>query len=262
MVISKKKALKYIQEICADIPKLKQVKEDSEEYSLWKYKTDNVIKHIFGETSSEYVSIHSCLFPKYVGVPFGMEIDYHQVYLKHLDSLYAELKGYEKVIELSDEDEPTNERDAISLLIHILSHFHTFARQLKKRYNNRRAFEIEDEYDVQDLLHAILKLHFEDVRKEEYTPSCAGSSTRVDFLLKNEKIVIEVKKTRYDLKDKELGKQLILDKEHYNVHPDCKTLVCFIYDPDGLLSNPIGLKNDLSNTNLKMETIVIISPDN
>ena len=29
-----------------------------------------------------------------------MEIDYHQVYLKHLDSLYAELKGYEKVIEL------------------------------------------------------------------------------------------------------------------------------------------------------------------
>ena len=107
-----------------------------------------------------------------------------------------------------------------------------------------------------------MKLHFEDVRKEEYTPSCAGSSTRVDFLLKNEKIVIEVKKTRHDLKDKELGKQLILDKEHYNVHPDCETLVCFIYDPDGLLINPIGLKNDLSKTSSEMETMVIISPDN
>ena len=128
---------------------------------------------------------------------------------------------------------------------HILSHFHTFARQLKKRHNNRNSFEIEDEYDVQDLLHAILKLHFEDIRKEEYTPSYAGSSTRVDFLLKNENIVIEVKNTRDDLKDKELGKQLILDKEHYSVHPDCDTLVCFIYDPDELLSNPNGLINDL-----------------
>ena len=78
MVISKKKALKYIQEICADIPKLKQVKEDNEEYSLWKYKTDNVIKHLFGETSSEYLSIHSRLFPKYIGNPFGMEIDYQR----------------------------------------------------------------------------------------------------------------------------------------------------------------------------------------
>ena len=137
IILSKDKAFKYIQEICADIPKLKQVKEDSEEYSLWKYKTDNVIKHIFGETSSEYVSIHGCLFPKYVGVPLGLEIDYHQVYLKHLDSLYAKLKGYEKVNELSDEDEPTYKKDAISLLVHILYHFHTFACQLKKRHNNR-----------------------------------------------------------------------------------------------------------------------------
>ena len=56
--------------------------------------------------------------------------------------------------------------------------------------------EIKDEYDVQDLLNALLRLNFDDVRPEEYTPSYAGSSTRVDFLLKKEKIVIEVKKTR------------------------------------------------------------------
>ena len=30
---------------------------------------------------------------------------------------------------------------------------------------------VTDEYDVQDLFHAILLLHFDDVRAEEVTPS-------------------------------------------------------------------------------------------
>jgi REase_DpnII-MboI len=52
---------------------------------------------------------------------------------------------------------------------------------------------MKDEYDVQDSLHALLKLHFDDVRREEWTPSYAGSQSRMDFLLKREKIVVETK---------------------------------------------------------------------
>ena len=259
MVISKKKALKYILETCADIPKLKQVKEDSEEYSLWKYKTDNVIKHLFGETSSEYLSIHSRLFPKYIGNPFGMEIDYHQVYLKHLDSLYAELKGYEKVIELSDEDEPTNERYAISLLVHILSHFHTFARQLNKRHNNRNTFEIEDEYDVQDLFHALLKLYFDDIRAEEWTPSYAGSSSRIDFFIPELELAIEIKKTRKGLGNNEAKEQLAIDKDHYRCKENIKHLICFVYDPDGRIQNPRGFEKDLAQDG-PLKTDVYVRP--
>lgn len=262
MEVSKNKALKCIQEMYTEIPNLKKLKENSEEYSQWKYKTDNVIKVIFGETSSEYSSMHNSLFPEYVGLPMEVHVDYQRAYQNRLDSFYAQLKGFEAAIDLWEDDIIPNDDDAISILSTILPRFHKFARQLRHRYNGRTSIEIIDEYDVQDLLHAILKLHFEDIRKEEYTPSYAGSSTRTDFLLKSEKIVIEVKKTRNDLKDKELGKQLILDKEHYNVHPDCETLVCFIYDPDELLSNPNGLINDLSKPNLGMNTIVIISPNN
>lgn len=43
---------------------------------------------------------------------------------------------------------------------------------------------LEDEYDVQDLPHALLLLYFDDVRAEEWTPSYAGKSARMDFLLK------------------------------------------------------------------------------
>lgn len=110
------------------------------------------------------------------------------------------------------------------------------ARQLRCRYDNRETLTIEDEYDVQDLLHALLLLYFDDVRAEEWTPSYAGKSVRMDFLLKNENVVIEVKKTRLGLADKELGDQLIIDVDRYKVHPDCKRLICFIYVRRGVLA--------------------------
>ena len=137
----------------------------------------------------------------------------------------------------------------------IIDRFHLVATQLKNRYNNRTAFIITDEYDVQDLMHSLLKINFEDVRKEEYTPSYAGGSARVDFLLKREQIVVEVKKTRDTLKDKDVGNQLMLDIGRYKSHADCKHLICFVYDPDNLIVNPRGLEDDL-NTNSTPEMLV------
>lgn len=150
-----------------------------------------------------------------------------------------ELKFDNKVI-------PENSDHNEKILFDILDNFHSFCNQLKNRHNNRASIEITDEYDVQDLLHSILKLHFKDVREEEYTPSYAGSSTRMDFLLKSENIVIEVKKTRDKLSDKEIGQQLILDVAHYKNHPNCNALKCFIYDPENRVKNPRGLENDLN----------------
>jgi hypothetical protein len=143
----------------------------------------------------------------------------------------------------------------------IIDRFHLFATQLKNRYNNRPTITVDDEYDLQDLMNALLRINFEDVRKEEYTPSYAGGSTRIDFLLKREKILIEVKKTRPTLKDKEIGNQLILDIAHYKSHPDCRHLICFVYDPDNLILNPRGLEDDLNrNTSEEMIVEVFIRP--
>jgi len=74
--------------------------------------------------------------------------------------------------------------DPVALVELICHQFHKVARQLQQRHDNRQTIEINDEYDVQDLFHALLKIHFEDVRPEEYTPSYAGSSTRVELLVK------------------------------------------------------------------------------
>lgn len=146
------------------------------------------------------------------------------------------------------------------ILLKVLNNFDKSARQIKRRYDNRGTMEINDEYDVQDLLHTILRGFFDDVRPEEYTPSYAGSNSRVDFLLKKEKIVIEVKFASQKLKEKEIGNQLIIDIKKYQVHPDCEQLYCLVYDPNGEIHNPAGLENDLSGKHNKIEVKVLVVP--
>ena len=164
-------------------------------------------------------------------------------------------------LESKDSKEKKEEKPKPSqVLITILKNFDKSARQIKRRYDNRTTIEIKDEYDVQDLLHSILRAFFDDVRPEEYTPSYAGSSSRVDFLLKKEKIVIEIKFASQKLKEKEIGNQLIIDIKKYQTHPDCEQLYCLVYDPNGEIHNPMGLENDLSGKDNKIEVKVLVVP--
>lgn len=150
--------------------------------------------------------------------------------------------------EIEDDEGETTKPSPIEKIENIFDKFHRIIKQLELRHDNRETITINDEYDVQDVLHALLKLYFDDIRSEEWNPSYAWWSTRSDFLLKNEKIVIEVKKTRKWLDDKEIGKQLINDIANYKQHPDCDQLICFVYDPDWYIRNPRWLEDDLSNT--------------
>jgi hypothetical protein len=141
--------------------------------------------------------------------------------------------------------------DSLTAIENICNRFSTVSRQLNNRHNSRPTLDVNDEYDVQDLLHALLLLHFKDIRKEEWTPSFAGASSRMDLLVKSEQLVIEAKKTSNKLRDKEIGKQLKLDIVDYRKHPNCKTLVCFVFDPQREISNPTAIENDLAELSTK-----------
>jgi hypothetical protein len=155
---------------------------------------------------------------------------------------------------------PIVTEDANKTVETILSRFHLVAREIHERHENRQTLRIDDEYDVQDLLHGLLTIYFDDVRPEQWTPELAGYSTRIDFLLKKEGIAIEAKKTRKGLGKKELGNQLIIDIAHYQKHPDCNTLFCFVYDPEERISNPIGFENDLTGKQGKLFVKVLVVP--
>jgi len=147
--------------------------------------------------------------------------------------------------------------DAIELLC---LRFHIVAKQLRKRRENRPTLDLTDEYDVQDLLHALVRIFFDDVRPEEWTPSYAGKSSRMDFLLPAAQLVVEVKKSRQGLDAAQLGSELIEDIARYREHPSCKQLLCFVYDPEGRIANPRGIEGDLSQVESDLEVKVIIAP--
>jgi hypothetical protein len=137
---------------------------------------------------------------------------------------------------------------------------HTVVRQLRERREGRPTLDVSDEYDVQDLLHALLTLHFDDIRKEEWAPSYAGGGSRMDFLLPEIEAVVEAKMTRSNLTTRQLGEQLIVDIAKYKTHPTCRTLFCVVYDPTGRLANPRGVESDLNDFTSEMKVRVLIVP--
>ena len=119
---------------------------------------------------------------------------------------------------------------------------------LAYRRKDARALLFKSEYDIQDLLHSQLRPWVADIRPEEFTPSYAGSATRMDFLLPAHSVVIEVKRIRDRTHAARVGDELVVDIEHYRRHPDCTRLWCAIYDPDMLIRNPVGMVSDLENS--------------
>lgn len=268
--MEKEKAIKSVIEQKEAIKTIKSFSVSSKEFQVWRERTKAVIKAVFGINSNFYKRFDaksfypgSALMPIVSGRPNQKpsEEQIKTAYLDGLEDCDTMMEGMIAEIELWEDNYSEESAEyAINIVQAICNHFHQAVRQIRSRYNNRSTIDIEDEYDVQDLLHVFLRLHFDDVRAEEWTPSYAGSASRMDFLLKKERIVVEVKKTRKNLGAKEVGEQLMIDIERYTAHPDCETLICFVYDPDGRVSNPAGIENDLTKNVENLRVITIITP--
>lgn len=151
-------------------------------------------------------------------------------------------------------------RSAIDFVVTLCRRFPLLVSELSRRHGGREPLEVKDEYDVQDLLRALLRVHFDDVRPEEWNPSYGGVASRSDLLIKSERLVIETKMTRKNLGQREVVEELTVDKAQYRTHPECETLLCFVYDPGKRLSNPTALEADLSSVDADLATRVVVSP--
>jgi hypothetical protein len=138
--------------------------------------------------------------------------------------------------------------------------FHFVTRQLRLRGEHRSTLNVEDECDVQDLLHALLRLQFDDINTDEWTPAYSNGAPRTTFLLNQDRLAIVVKKTRTGLSAKELTEQVRTDIERYRVRGRCTNLFCFVYDPEGRIGNPRGLESDLASTSENFTVDVLVAP--
>lgn len=232
----------------------------SPQFTKWCRDTEIAIERTFGSSTRHLRDFKDI---QYFPMAFGPSTDDHGYYLQALGEAKAVLTSMVEEVEeygVSSGSPSVPWESSLARLERLCERFHAVARQLRARHDGRHTLEIEDEYDVQDLLHALLQLDFDDIRSEEWTPSYAGGASRVDFLLKREETVIEIKKTRKGLQARQIGEQLLIDIARYAVHPGCKHLVCFIYDPDERIGNPRGLETDLTRTEGSPTVRVFIRP--
>lgn len=131
---------------------------------------------------------------------------------------------------------------------------------MRLRNEYRPTLEIEDEEDLQDLFYALLRLQFDEVGVEEWTPPYAEGKRRASYLLDRERTMIVVKKTRSGLNARNLADQLKTDQIHFEGRGDGRTLFCFIYDPEGRVGNPRGLESDLTSVSDSLNIEVIVAP--
>jgi len=262
--LNKKDAKTKIEKHIKEIRKVKATALFGPTYTKWQRDTRITLSNIFKDkqkTAQEFQQLTDMLNYRVHSTPTeGQENEY----CKELERVESFLESCIREIDeyWSDEENPKNNNEwgILEIVEMLCSKFHVVARQLTMRREDRPTIEIKDEYDVQDLFHGLLRIFFNDSRPEEWAPSYAGKASRMDFLLKEHSTVIEIKMARPGLDSKMIGTQLIEDIARYRMHPDCKTLICFVYDPKGLVSNPAGLENDLSRLEGDLAVKVLVLP--
>ena len=95
-------------------------------------------------------------------------------------------------------------------------------------------------------MRALLRIFFDDVRKEEWTPSYAGGSSRIDFVLPECGLAVELKHARASMTSAGLGAELIVDIDRYKENQHVEHLLCMVFDHDGYIDNPRGIEGDLT----------------
>jgi hypothetical protein len=153
-----------------------------------------------------------------------------------------------------------SEPEPLHLLRKVCLRFHSVARQLRLRKDYRATLEVEDDYDLQDLLCALLKVEFDEVGTDEWTPPYTGGAPRTTLLLNKDLIAVVAKKTRPGLSIKEIADQIAADSAYYRAQDKCATLFFFIYDPEGRIGSPKRLETNLTSVSERCTVEVLVAP--
>lgn len=245
--------LNIIQNLVSESDDVKNQGEGSKLYKDWRQTVDVTIREFLGESSSKYREVHSLLFCSPMSLPSENPLTF-DYFRRRMDEVVSILKGcYNISIPYSANNNATD------VLSRILTRFPLFVGELSEKYKSSSVVFITEEKDVQYLLNGLLELYFNSVMREEPVPSKFGSSSRIDFLLKQDRIAIEVKMIRKGLGYKEVCMQLKEDKHLYIAHPGWDILICFIYDPERKIKKVQDLKIEIEEKFDGREVKVIVA---
>lgn len=142
------------------------------------------------------------------------------------------------------------------LLERLCARFPLVVRALQAQ---REPFRVADEADLGALLGALLTLDHDEIRPLSAAPGIGGTP-RTGFFLPFEKIVVVAHLAGTGFTPANLQAQLNAALQIYKQRPECRTLVFFVYDPDGCLPQPRTLEADLSRDTDALTVRVYITP--
>jgi hypothetical protein len=122
-------------------------------------------------------------------------------------------------------------------------------------------FEMKDEYDVQDLLHATIRAYLKYSVQEDPLPKVAGAkSARADISIEELGILIEVKFVYGPEDQKRIFEEFSQDLVLYPQWPHLKTLIYLIYnstdlrDPEAFLK--LSAEHEISGRRFRVKIIL------
>ncbi len=112
-------------------------------------------------------------------------------------------------IGFSSHQEPTPQSpqagsDPVERVKTLCCRFHSVARQSRLRGEYRATLSVEDEFHAEDLLHGLLRIQFDNIDTDEWTPSHSSGTPRTTLLLNDSRLAVIVEKTCPGLNAKDL----------------------------------------------------------
>ena len=135
--------------------------------------------------------------------------------------------------------------DEVRKLTGVLRRVPQICQSIVNRRRSRVGIAADDEYDMQDLVDVVLRVLYEDVRPEERTPSSAGSSSTIDFLVRDASIAIELKVATATHRERKIKEELLIDRNDYKAHPSVRAVIAVVFDLTATIRNPRGFESDL-----------------
>ena len=243
----------------AEAARLETSKEDVAE---WVERCASSLRRLYGKDSPEFAAFVQI---EYDGIwsQDGHYDDQHGNREDGLRKAQTLLGAWQWVASnLTEGDTPGAPAHAVDRLqdaLAVCERFHRVVLRLRRRGRNRDPLLVNDEWDAQYVFAALLAARFDDVAEEDPSPMMAGASSRIDFVLRPERIAIELKMTSDGLADKDLGELLAIDIIRYKAHRGVDTLICLVHDPQQLVRNRKGLETDLEKqSSAELRVIVLI----
>ncbi len=112
-------------------------------------------------------------------------------------------------------------------------------------FEKRTEIRFTDEPELQNFIYSLLRSLFESTEFEDPTEKICETSNRLDFVLKDHKIIIEVKYVRDKRHAKKISEELSIDYPRYKQSKYGQTIINYIYDPNNHIANHGLFKKEL-----------------